>query len=180
MKKCFPILFLIIPLKLFAINPESLKKYPYQLLTHDYSILNEANLKRYTIDRNVEPFRGKFNGQDYWQCFPTKNMVAWYEKEDDDPYDKTKRGVAHLTVNTTHNVIYDYVPRRSFSPAYAKTKVSVWRNIIKGQQHACIGGIYVSTHKKIKDGKEITEHGWIFENLKSKKGCDSYFSKWCQ
>src|SRR6185295_2319407 len=84
MKKYFLIFWLVTPLKLLAINPETLKKYPYQLLTNDYGILNAANLKRYTKEINVEPFTGKFNGLDYWQCFSTKNITVWYEKENDD------------------------------------------------------------------------------------------------
>ncbi len=179
MTKYFLLFLLIMPLKLLAITPEALKKHPYQLLTNDYGILNEANLKRYTYEVNVEPFTGKFNGLDYWQCYPTKNVTVWYEKETDDPYEKTERGDAHITVSITSTIIYDYVPRRSFSSDYAKEKVSTWKHLIKNQQYTCIGGIYVSTHRKIKDGQEVTEHGWIFENLKTKKGCDSYFSRWC-
>lgn len=179
MKKYFYIFLLIVPLKLFAINADTLKKYPYQLLTNDYGILNEANLKRYTYEVNVEPFTGKFNGLDYWQCYPTKNVMVWYEKQPDDPYEKTKRGDAHITVRITPEVTHDYETRRSFSSEYAKEKVSTWKKLLKSQKYACIGGTYVSTHKKIKYGREITEHGWIFENLKTKKGCDSYFSGWC-
>ena len=180
MKPYFIIFILIIPTSLFAITSETLKKYPYQLLTNDYGILNEANLKRYTYEINVEPFTGKFNGLDYWQCYPTKNLSVWYEKQNDDPYEKTERGDAHITIRDTSTTMHDYVPRRSFSSDYAKEKVSTWKHLLKNQQYACIGGIYVSTHKKMKDGKEITEHGWIFENLKTKKGCDSYFSGWCR
>lgn len=180
MKKYILIFLLTTPLKLLAINPETIKKYPYQLLTNDYGILNEANLKRYTEEVNVEPFTGKFNGLDYWQCYPTKNVTVWYEKQNADPYEKRARGDAHITVSITPTITYDYVPRRSFSSDYAKEKVFTWKHLLKNQQYACIGGTYVSTHKKIKDRQEITEHGWIFENLKTKKGCDSYFSGWCR
>ena len=50
---------------------------------------------------------------------------------------------------------------------------------MKGQQYVCIGGAFTGTLKKLENGKEITEYGWIFENLKTKRGCDSYFSGWC-
>lgn len=174
------VLLLTFSLKLPAISPEILKKYPYQLITNDYDILTEANLKRYTKEVNVETFKKKFNGLDYWQCFPTKNMTIWYEKQSDDPYEKTERGDAHITIYAGHSVIHDYVPRRSFSSYYAKEKVATWQRLITNQQYACIGGIYVGTYKKNINGQEITEHGWIFENLKTKKGCDSYFSGWCE
>lgn len=51
---------------------------------------------------------------------------------------------------------------------------------MKNQQYVCIGGAFAGIHKKIVAGNEITEHGWIFENLKTKKSCDSYFSGWCK
>ncbi len=38
MKKYILIFLLTTPLKLLAINPETIKKYPYQLLTNDYEL----------------------------------------------------------------------------------------------------------------------------------------------
>ncbi len=50
---------------------------------------------------------------------------------------------------------------------------------MKGQQFVCIGGYFVRTNEKIQNGKKISEQLWVFENLKTKKGCDFYFSGWC-
>jgi hypothetical protein len=59
----------------FAIDAKSLKKYPYQLImTDDYGILNEANLKRYVDGITPKPFKWNITGFDYWQCFSTKNV----------------------------------------------------------------------------------------------------------
>ena len=154
MEKYFLTFLLIIRLNLSGISPEVLKKYPYQLITNDYGILNESNLKKYTEKVNVEPFKGNFNGLDYWQCFPTKNITVWYEKETDDPYDKMKRGDAHITISITPAIIHDYVPRRSFSSDFAKKKVSIWKHFIQNQQYACIGGIYVALTIKLKTEKK--------------------------
>lgn len=180
MKKFFILtVVLLLPLRLFAINPQSLKKYPYQLLTNDHGILNEANLKRYADDIVVQPFTWKITGFDYWQCFPTKNVTIWYEQRTYDPYDKVIPADPHITVNIARNKIHDYTPRRTFSLDYAKEKVTRWKKILKNQEYVCIGGAFAGTYKKTKNGNEIIEHGWIFENLKTKQGCDSYFSGWC-
>lgn len=48
---------LLTPMQLFAIGQNSLKKYPHQLITTDYEILNEANLKRYVDGIIPEPFK---------------------------------------------------------------------------------------------------------------------------
>ena len=83
--------------QLLAINQEILKKYPYQLLTNDYGILNEANLKRFTYEVNVEPFTGKFSGLDYWRCYETKKVTVWYEKGDYDPDEKITHGSPYIS-----------------------------------------------------------------------------------
>ena len=166
--------------QLFAINQQSLKKYPYQLLTNDYGILNEANLKRYTYEVNVEPFTGKFNGLDYWQCFPTKNVTVWYEKGDYDPDEKITHGSPYIRIKTNSTTTYDYALRRAFSLNYAQDKIKKWQQLMKNQQFVCIGGSFIRTNEKIQHGKKEYNHLWVFENLKTKKGCDSYFSGWCR
>jgi hypothetical protein len=182
MKKYFYLvisIFLLTHGQLFAISKNSLKKYPYQLLTDDHSILNEANLKRYVDGIIPMPFNWDITGFDYWQCFPIKNVTVWYDKGVYDPYDKVVRSDPHISIKAADMVMHDYEPRRNFSIDYAKEKVTTWKRLIKNEKYVCIGGAFAGTHKKIMDGREVTEHGWIFENLKTKKGCDSYFSGWC-
>lgn len=173
------IIFLFFGIRLFAINPESLKKYSNPLISNDYGILNEANLKRYTDDIISEPFNWKITGFDYWQCFQTKKVFVWYERGDYDSDEKITRGHPHITIEIHPTEIHDYVIRRGFSIEYAKEQVAIWKRLIKNQQYVCVGGAFAGTHEIVKNGKKIIEHGWIFENLKTKKGCDSYFSGWC-
>jgi len=173
------IVALLAPIQLFAIDQNRLKKYPYQLITTDYGILNEANLKRYIDGIIPEPFNWEITGFDYWQCFPTKDVTVWYDKGAYDPYDKVVRSDPHISIKTSSMTTHEYEPRRNFSIEYAKKKVVKWKKLMKDEKYVCIGGAFAGTHKKIKNGKNITTHGWIFENLKTKKGCDSYFSEWC-
>src|SRR3990167_3221151 len=90
-------LFLLTPIQLFAINSNSLKKYPYQLITTDYGILNETNLKRYVDGIIPKPFNWDITGFDYWQCFTTKNVTVWYDKGTYDSDEKITRGHPHIT-----------------------------------------------------------------------------------
>lgn len=171
--------FLLVSSQLFAISPEILKKYPHQLLTNDYDILNEANLKKYTEEVNVEPFTGKFNGLDYWRCYETRNVTVWYEKGDYDPDEKITHGSPYIQVKANSTTTYEYFLRRAFSLAYAQNKVKKWNQLMKNQEFVCIGGSFDKTNEKIQDGKKMINHLWVFANLKTKKGCDSYFSGWC-
>ena len=183
MMKTYFLFFLTIclfyPMQDFAIDAKSLKKYPYQLITDDYGILSEANLRKYVDGIIPKPFKWDITGFDYWQCFSTKSVSAWYEKGEYDADEKITRGYPHITIKNNLTEIHDYVVRRGFSLDYAKEKVAKWNWLMKNQKYVCLGGAFSGTDKKIIDGKEIEEHGWIFENLKTNKGCDSYFSGWC-
>jgi len=174
----FTFIFFLSSQWVFAIDQESLKKYPYQLLTNDYGILNEANLKRYTYKKKIEPYTRKFNGIDYWQCFPTKNVNVWYEKNDFD-LDGTLHSNPYILVTINPTTTYQYCLCRSSSADYAQDKVKKWQDLMKNQQFVCIGGSYNQTSYKFQNGKKTTNQSWFFENLKTKKGCDSYFSGWC-
>ncbi len=182
MKKhpCLTLLIcLLLSSQLFAVTPESIKKYPYQLLTNDYGILNEANLKRYTYEVNIEPFTEKFTGLDYWQCFPTKNVTVGYEKGDYDPDEKIVHGSPYIQVKTSSTMKYEYALRRAFSLEYARNKVKKWQKLMINHQFVCIGGYFVEKKEKIQNKKKECHQLWVFENLKTKQGCDSYFSGWC-
>ncbi len=174
------VIFLLLPLQGFSLAPAILKKYPYQLITNDYGILNEKNLKRYVHGIIPEPFKWKITGFDYWQCFQAKKVSVWHDKGVYDSYDKVVRSDPHIRIQVTPTVIHVYEPRRNFSLNYAKEKITAWNRLMTNEKYVCIGGAFTGTHKNYVNGKEIIEHGWIYENLKTNKGCDSYFSGWCQ
>ncbi len=91
--------------------------------------MNEANLKRYTYEVNVEPFAGKFSGLDYWRCYETKNVTIWYEKGGYDLDEKIIHGSPYIQVKTDSTTIYEYALRRSFSLDYVKTKQEDGKNL---------------------------------------------------
>jgi hypothetical protein len=68
------ILFLILCLSLssdvFAVCLAAKKRYPYSLITDDYGILNEEDLRHYNKISRPKPFSEKEIGGFYWQCFP--------------------------------------------------------------------------------------------------------------
>lgn len=181
MKRYFiVVIFLVLSLNGFALTQESLKKFPYQLISNDYGILNERNLKRYVDDTIPKPFNWEITGFDYWQCFPIKKVTVWHDKGVYDFDDKVLRSDPHISIQETSTTMHIYEPRRNFSLSYAKEKVATWKRLMKNEKNVCIGGAFAGTRKRIVDGKKIIEHGWIYENLKTNKGCDSYFSGWCQ
>lgn len=132
MKRYFIItIFLILSLNGFALTQESLKKYPYQLISNDYGILNEKNLKRYVDSITPKPFNWEITGFDYWQCFPTKKVDVWYDKGVYDSYDKVVRSDPHISIQETSTIMHVYETRRNFSIAYAREKVATWKRLMK-------------------------------------------------
>jgi len=104
---------------------------------------------------------------------------VWRSSKRYDPADKIYRADPHITIKISSSAEYDFTPRRSFSVSYANGKIKKWKWLLENQKYACIGDAYAGVYKKIMNGRKITEQGWIFENLKTNKGCDSYFSGWC-
>ena len=108
-----------------------------------------------------------------------KKVTVWYEKGDYDPDEKITHGSPYIKIKADSTTIYEYTLRRAFSLNYARNKVRRWQKLMEDQKFVCIGGYFVRTNEKNLNGRKISEQLWVFENLKTKKGCDSYFSGWC-
>ena len=50
---------------------------------------------------------------------------------------------------------------------------------MKNEKYVCLAGSVGQTDKKIKNNKIYITYSWVFEKIKKKKGCDSYFEKRC-
>lgn len=163
--------FSLVSLDLFAFS----EKFRNQLLTDDYGVLTERDLRRFADADILEPFSWKFTGINYWQCFPTEKTSVSYEKADYDPDQKTLLAIPYIAIQTTEKIAHHYTSRRTYPIDYAKEKVAIWKKLLKNTKYACISGMYINSHKEVQDGKEIIDHGWSLETLKTPKGYDFYF-----
>ena len=48
-----------------------------------------------------------------------------------------------------------------------------WRKIMKDEKYVCLAGSFMFREHKMEDNKERENYQWVFEAIKTKKGCDS-------
>lgn len=173
------LLYLVMMTNANAVSISAKQKYPYPLLTDDYGILNENDLGAFTRGLKPRPFatEGPSGGYNYWQCFPREQVKVSLE---DIGYSSTELGgesnVAYLKINvmTDNGIIHAYEMRANWSIKDSQKRFNKWLELMKGEKYVCLAGDFVQREHVVR-GIFREEYGWIFEKLKTKKGCDSYF-----
>jgi len=166
------------------------KKYPNVLITDDYRILNENDLAAYTqkmVGRISFAESEKHNhGYEYWQCFPKENIsihisTAMDDRDIDAPANAVKVEMMGRIKIEVHkkNTIHRYTLRRDWAVFNALTDFTDWYSLIRKEKYVCLGGDFVSVGERTIDGKKKKVYGWIFDKIKTKNGCLSYFSGDC-
>jgi hypothetical protein len=142
------------------------KKYPNTLLTSDYGILNVSDFQVYNSSTEV--------GLNSWQCFPTSEISVRFEKLGYDPDSKLNFATLKITVYRG-NIVHEYELKRGFPVNDCRDMQNLWASLMKNQKHVCIGGSYVDQHERAFKGKKQQIYGWVFDRMKTKKGCGAYF-----
>lgn len=179
------VLCLFISTQAQAISESAKKKYPYQLLTADYGILNENDLAAYTwkITHQMPAFSKGSLGINYWQCFARNQVSVTLEDtggySEDFPLNTT---IADLTINVRDQsgITHEYGMRSVYDLPTYQRDFNRWQKLMKGEKYVCLGGDFVSVQNEFApNGEKIKVYGWIFDKLKTKKGCASYFEGDC-
>lgn len=152
------------------------KRYPYGLLTDDFGILNEKDLKINSCGVEPEVFseRSKVSPYAYWQCFEVKNSKMTCEYGSYDAHEEAHMSMLVLSGNR-NNERHEFISRRPMSTSSCRLFQKEWRRLTKNEQHVCISGLYAL--KKIESS--MSSWTWIFGRYKTQKGCDSYFQDEC-
>lgn len=178
-KIIFTLLFLLIfPYQASAISLSAIQKYPYVLLTDDYDILNEKDLKFCGIDIKPRPFSPKDSlAHVYWQCFPREDIAISLEDLGySDIGGEEIYGYLSITVHKIEdNVFHQYGMRRAWPVDGYEKQFNLWRKLMKKQKYVCLAGSFISEDETVVDGKKQYTYAWTFEKIKTKKGYDSYF-----
>ena len=169
---------LILSAKIFAVNLEVKKKYPYTLITDDYRILNEQDLVRYARGMPPRPFNLKDSGAyNYWQCFSREKISITlkdfgYSTEDvgwEDTLSDLK-----IRIYITPKIIHEYQMRRPWPVSENLPRFKLWHRLMAGQKYVCFAGSFGSKKEIIEEAIPREIYYWIFEKIKTKKGKDSY------
>lgn len=167
-----------------SIDMATKQKYPFTLLTKDYGILNKHDLDFYIKYINPAPSFPKegCHGYIYWQCFPRENISITLE---DNGYFAEEFGkedtIGDIEIKgmIKPGVFHEYGMRRAWPVKDFQKEFTHWRNLMKGEKYVCIAGHFLDHSETIKNGAKRETYGWIFERLKTKKGCVAYLDGAC-
>jgi hypothetical protein len=171
----------------FSWNLEAMQslheKYPNMLLTEDYGILSEGDM--HESSRKIPPAYNPETSTHFllWQCFPIKDVDSKYrEWKDSNPL-----GVADVIVTMCDfelwmkkvEPIQSYGSRRAKEVTYCREFKKSWNKLTKNETDICLYGEGSVYETEIVDGKPKKVKSWVWNKIKTKKGCYSYFGEKC-
>ena len=74
---------------------------------------------------------------------------------------------------------HEYYMRRPIDLISAKSIVDYWGRLAKNEKYVCLAGGFSGEEEVIEDNNKLKKYYWVFEKIKTKKGCDSYFVGRC-
>lgn len=182
----FIISFVIITIDAHAVSENAKIKYPYTLITSDYGILNENDLGAFAWGGTAKPFSAEASRGEYniWQCFPREQvMITLSDMGHSSDELGWKKNVASLEIYVLtnndlrdhENIKHTYEMRAHWTITGYQKRFNKWLKLMDGEKYVCLAGHFVDLEKEVRNGKTWITYGWIFEKIKTKKGCDSYF-----
>lgn len=189
------VLFLImltmcfLPIASNGLSADLKKKYPYTVLTKDYGILNEIDLDS-ELDGVKHPplFSHKNRAYIYWQCFPRDSVRISLEDMGDSPEDDPESDVKYhgennaklnIIIFSKKNTYHKYTMINSFPTTLTEDRFNRYLKLMQGAKNVCIAGAYLEKEVIAIDGKKQHIYYWVFEKMKTQKGCESYHRNGC-
>jgi hypothetical protein len=148
----------------------------FGLLTNDYGILNEKDLKINSCIAWPAPFQDPpLNfAFSYWQCFEKNHINVECEVGGYDEHEKSRMAMLVILGKRIEG-IHEFISRRPIPLSSCKAFVRDWRKLTRKQAHVCVSGS--EPIKETRNGKPVWN--WTFGRYKTKLGCDSYFQGEC-
>ncbi|MDP1614812.1 MAG: hypothetical protein Q8L68_03355 [Methylococcales bacterium] len=183
LKRMIPTLLCCVSMDLFSLNLDAQEIYPKVLLKKDYGILSKDELGAYA--RYVKPalHAGKIDrNYPYWQCFPREHVTITlidkgYSSEDIGNIDNY--GAILITAWSSGGISNEYSMRRPWAVDEEEEIFHRWQKLMKNEKYVCLAGSIGRAEEKITNNKRSITYFWIFERIKTKKGCDAYFQNQC-
>ncbi len=143
-------------------------RFPYGLLGDDFGLLAACIA-------TPEPFSPDSTEYPYWQCFSVQE--ASFEC-DSTGYDGSEKSVMAIMaiVARKNGEEHEYLSRRAIPMKGCRAHESEWKKLTARRKHVCLSGALIRIETTT-EGKSVGH--WIFEALKTDKGCDSYFAGGC-
>jgi len=149
--------------------------YPYALLTDDFGILNNEDLKINQCIAEPSLFSEKnLTAYPYWQCFEIKDVRVFCKGKKYSAEDKSRMTMLIIKSNG-NDEINEYISRRPIALRLCHDYLSTWSKFKKNEQHVCVSGEFIES--ELNNNQKVKS--WIFDRYKTKNGCDAYFRGSC-
>ena len=150
-------------------------KYPYGLLGEDYGLLTEQDLAVNAWDAYPEPFSPSSTVYPYWQCFKVHEISILCENSS---YSENQKAEAVIMAVRAENAtsVQEYLSPRPISVNTCHRYQKDWQRLSHAERFACVSG-QLNEQGSDNSGTKVTY--WIFDKLKTKRGCVSYFRGAC-
>jgi hypothetical protein len=149
-----------------------IKKYPYALLGDDHGILSGDDLAISACTGEPSSVTSGNMAYPYWQCFHSKDAsFEWYDADE-----KSVMAIMAIAVRADHES-NEYLSPRAIRMSNCRRFRKDWARLTDGQEFFCVSGQMIKYQKLDKPGHQ--ESTWVFDRLKTKRGCTSYFQGDC-
>jgi hypothetical protein len=146
------------------------EKFPYGLLNNDHGILNVNDLAINACIAIPKPFKisSNYYPYEYWQCFESKSISLSCDSNDTPDEHEGLLGLVVVKASID-KVQHEYIESRLWPRGQCKQFIKDVAAILKGTRYACISG---SFNDNSLDGFGNKSFNWLFERIKTKKGCE--------
>ncbi|HWU42073.1 MAG TPA: hypothetical protein VN132_01505 [Bdellovibrio sp.] len=148
-------------------------KFPFGLLSDDYGILSVNDLAMNACDvepKKFNPEKHHYNPYEYWQCFESKSLSFICDSSGVPDEHEGIMGLVIIKASVNH-IHHEYLERRPWPIKDCKGFLKDAADLLKGVQYACISGSFIENEID-HSGHQTTS--WVFERLKTKKGCEGH------
>jgi len=153
------------------------EKYPYALLGSDYGILNEDDLAISACTGEPSAVTSGNMAYPYWQCFQSKDASFECDDSGYDVDEKSDMAIMAIAIKTNH-ASNEYLSPRAIRISNCRSFQKDWSRLIAKQEFFCVSGQMIN-YQKSSDKPGYKESTWVFDRLKTNRGCTSYFQGGC-
>jgi len=189
------VMLLLISCKAWGCDKDNINSC-FVLLTKDYGILKKNDMAaNVNIPGNKKneppPIAPKVDPSGlYWQCFPREDITLTLEDIGESSEDLGwKENYGNLTISVlvetssdnhhTDIVQHEYGMRRMSIVSGEEFTFHQFQKLMEHQKYVCLAGGFVNRIEKTEKNGTRQIYYWIFEKIKTKKGCHSYFEGGC-
>jgi len=146
-------------------------KYPEAVVSDDYGILTESDVSQV---KEIGEFNTEPSSLPRWICFESKNFKAKCINADYNDSLKFITGDLDLNVNENGKELHlDF--NAVIANSACEEHLSSWKKLLSDEKYFCLSATLLAIDKS--DPRKISG---LFHQLKTKKGCDSWFVNDCK